>query len=97
MLIYVTQANFLRTYFPDIDITAELVREELSTDAQLTRELEQYDPFLGNVLELQHVAPLFVAFPVGVIGCDLSTSAFVSTCAELLLNYDVRHLAFEED
>lgn len=98
MLIYVAQANFLRTYFPDIDITAELVRQELSTDAQFSRELEQYDPFLANVLELQHGAPLFVAFPMGVIGSDLSTSASVSTCTELLLlNYNLRHLALEKD
>ncbi|GAW01172.1 mitochondrial carrier [Lentinula edodes] len=70
-------ANFLRTYFPDIEIAAELVREELSTDAQFTRDLEQYDPFSRNVLELLYMpnlpdTPKFLAFPMGVTGSDLS-------------------------
>ncbi|KAJ3895659.1 hypothetical protein GG344DRAFT_38361 [Lentinula edodes] len=70
-------ANFLRTYFPDIEIAAELVREELSTDAQVTRDLEQYDPFSRNVLELLYMpnlpdTPKFLAFPMGVTGSDLS-------------------------
>ncbi|KAJ4475232.1 hypothetical protein C8J55DRAFT_562217 [Lentinula edodes] len=70
-------ANFLRTYFPDIEVAAELVREELSTDAQVTRDLEQYDPFSRNVLELLHMpnlpdTPKFLAFPMGVTGSDLS-------------------------
>ncbi|KAJ3814970.1 hypothetical protein F5876DRAFT_31763 [Lentinula aff. lateritia] len=70
-------ANFLRTYFPDIEIAAELVREELSTDAQITRDLEQYDPFSRNVLELLYMpnlpdTPKFLAFPMGVTGSDLS-------------------------
>lgn len=71
------QANFLRTYFPDIEIAAELVREELSADAQVTRDLEQYDPFSRNVLELLYMpnlpdTPKFLAFPMGVTGSDLS-------------------------
>ncbi|KAJ3934468.1 MAG: hypothetical protein NXY57DRAFT_890064 [Lentinula lateritia] len=70
-------ANFLRTYFPDIEIAAELVREELSADAQVTRDLEQYDPFSRNVLELLYMpnlpdTPKFLAFPMGVTGSDLS-------------------------
>ncbi|KAF5347883.1 hypothetical protein D9757_013420 [Collybiopsis confluens] len=74
-------ANFLRTHFPEIEIAAELVRAELSADAQATHELDQYDPFAGNVLELLQVPDAvdgshFLVFPMGEANCDLNISPF---------------------
>ncbi|KAJ4487849.1 hypothetical protein J3R30DRAFT_3400509 [Lentinula aciculospora] len=84
-------ATFLRTYFPDIDIAAELVREELSADAQATREFEQYDPLSRNVLELLHMpgspdTRKLIAFPMGVTGSDLNICS---------LNHFEDNLSFE--
>ncbi|KAJ3725838.1 hypothetical protein C8R42DRAFT_419083 [Lentinula raphanica] len=74
-------ANFLRTYFPDIDVTAELVRQELSTDAQIVRDWYQYDYSSRNMLEPLHIpdAPLtrqFLAFPIGITGSDLNICSY---------------------
>ncbi|KIK57712.1 hypothetical protein GYMLUDRAFT_203313 [Collybiopsis luxurians FD-317 M1] len=88
-------ANFLRTHFPDIDIAAELVRQELSADAQVTRALEQYDPFSGNTLELLHIpdahsTPIFLVFPMGETGCDLNISPFASLEQRLIFEPSVK-------
>ncbi|KAJ3752324.1 hypothetical protein EV360DRAFT_22752, partial [Lentinula raphanica] len=74
-------ANFLRTYFPDIDVTAELVRQELSTDAQIVRDWYQYDYSSRNMLEPLHIpdAPptrQFLAFPMGITGSDLNIGSY---------------------
>ncbi|KAJ3993910.1 hypothetical protein F5050DRAFT_1904426 [Lentinula boryana] len=76
-------ANFLRMYFPETDIGAELIRQELATDAQVVRDLKQYDPFSRNVLELLNIpdAPptrQFIAFPTGITGSDLNICSFNS-------------------
>ncbi|KAJ3796954.1 hypothetical protein GGU11DRAFT_745670 [Lentinula aff. detonsa] len=76
-------ANFLRMYFPETDVAAELIHQELATDAQVIRDLEQYDPFSRNVLEPLHIpdAPptrQFIAFPTGITGSDLNICSFNS-------------------
>ncbi|KAG6874225.1 hypothetical protein C0995_003771 [Termitomyces sp. Mi166 len=70
-------ANFLRTYLPDVDIPAELIRDQLSRDAQIMDGLEKFDPYMGNLLELivAH-EQAFLAFPMGELNCSLNISPF---------------------
>ncbi|KAI0949968.1 hypothetical protein AcW1_006160 [Taiwanofungus camphoratus] len=63
-------ANFLRTYYPDIDVPTELIRDEIIQDAHAIRALETFDPYTGNMLEiLCHSGTqdnsAFLAFPMG--------------------------------
>uniref|UniRef100_A0A0W0FLK0 Uncharacterized protein n=1 Tax=Moniliophthora roreri TaxID=221103 RepID=A0A0W0FLK0_MONRR len=75
-------ANFLRTVLPEVDITSELVRDELVSDERITRSLEQYNPLAGNVLEIlpgAGKASQYVVFPIGELGCELNVSPILST------------------
>ncbi|KAJ7581235.1 hypothetical protein C8J56DRAFT_1057231 [Mycena floridula] len=76
-------ANFLRTHLPDVDVAADLIREELTADSGITQELADFDPFEGNLLEVvsrqetngKVVSSL--AFPMGELNCDLNISPFL--------------------
>ncbi|KAK7061434.1 60S ribosomal protein [Favolaschia claudopus] len=72
-------ANFLRTFLPDIDVPSELIREQLTEDAEELRQFEEFDPYAGNQLEtivLSDTSSLaaFVAFPMGELSRDLNIS-----------------------
>ncbi|KAG6898347.1 hypothetical protein C0992_009022 [Termitomyces sp. T32_za158] len=73
-------ANFLRTYLPDVDIPAELIRDELSQDAKITESLEKFDPYTRNILQpvVAHESA-YLAFPMGELNCDLNISPFVNS------------------
>lgn len=68
----------MRTYFPDIEIPAELIRDEISADTHVSCQLEKYDPYAGNLLEaIQCPSGLvsqtaFLCFPMGESNQDLS-------------------------
>ncbi|KAF8211474.1 hypothetical protein K438DRAFT_1709725 [Mycena galopus ATCC 62051] len=75
-------ANFLRAHVPDIDIASELIREQLTEDARLLRQLEEFDPYVGNQLEPIVVQSgsnqsAFLAFPMGDLSRDLNISPLV--------------------
>ncbi|KAF9053864.1 hypothetical protein BDZ89DRAFT_1032274 [Hymenopellis radicata] len=76
-------ANFLRTHFPDVDVTAELMREEIENDARALAELAEFDPMSGNLIEpivqYQSLSPrdIYLAFPMGELFCDLNISPFL--------------------
>ena len=72
------QANFLRTYLPDVDVPAKLIREELFRDAQIKEDFEKFDPYTGNLLQsiVAH-EQAFLAFPMGELNCELSMSSIV--------------------
>lgn len=74
ILISSLQANFLRTYFPDIEIPAELIRDEVETDARTTQDLEGFDPFSGNLLESIQLQDggSYLCFPMGESKRELS-------------------------
>lgn len=78
------QAHFLRTYYPDIDIPGELIREEIDKDARITRELRNYDPYVGNLLEsflcseTGRKSSAYLAFPTGNSNRELSRLTCVS-------------------
>ncbi|SJL00535.1 uncharacterized protein ARMOST_03848 [Armillaria ostoyae] len=75
-------ANFLRTHFPDVDIAAELIREEIETDAKDVHDKGVYNPYDGNLLETvisyesSRPVSLHLAFPMGELGRDLNLSPF---------------------
>jgi hypothetical protein len=77
-LIIFLQANFLRTHLPDVDIAADLIRNELVTDARITRQLKEFDPQLSTQLEVLYCQDMpsypwaFLLFPMGELNRDLS-------------------------
>ena len=77
-LPHIMQANFLRTHYPDVDVPVELIREQVSVEAQLEDSLRAFDPLIGDLVTSLHVSDgskmpwSFIAFPMGESGCDLS-------------------------
>ncbi|KAH7929725.1 hypothetical protein BV22DRAFT_1102220 [Leucogyrophana mollusca] len=78
--------HFLRTYIPDVDFPAELMKEELEADATLARDLSDFDPYSGNLLEVvpsyQKQDTSFVLFPMGEFNSDLINEAENSSIFE---------------
>ncbi|KII88338.1 hypothetical protein PLICRDRAFT_110552 [Plicaturopsis crispa FD-325 SS-3] len=77
-------ANFLRTYLPDVDVSAELIREEIEGDTKLLRKRESFDPHLGNLLACvrcdtgpQRKEMTYLAFPIGDTSRSLNISPFL--------------------
>lgn len=89
------QANFLRTYLPDVDIPAELIRDQLTQDAKITESMKKFDPYTRNLLQPVVTRELaFLAFPMGELNCDLSMSWFVSRRNCLGQSFLYRYLPF---
>lgn len=79
MVLNFVQANFLRTYVPDIEIPAELVRDEIESDTHAARKLEKFDPYAGNLLEAVYCPSTrsqinLLCFPMGESNLELSES-----------------------
>lgn len=61
-----------------MDITAELVRDQIVADAVISDKLAAFNPYMGNLLEpiCCHAEPskwvAFLAFPMGPLNSDLS-------------------------
>ncbi len=59
-----------------MDISAELIREQLSEEVALTRRLERFDPYAGNTLDAFRLRNDFLEsyllFPSGETNGDLS-------------------------
>ncbi|EGO18664.1 hypothetical protein SERLADRAFT_418850 [Serpula lacrymans var. lacrymans S7.9] len=73
-------AHFLRTYFPDVDIHIELIRNEMEEDTKVMRDLEAFDTRSGNLLDTincnkgpNDIVSL-VLFPMGEANRDLNIS-----------------------
>ncbi|KAI0807584.1 hypothetical protein C8Q74DRAFT_1313323 [Fomes fomentarius] len=76
-------AHFLRTYYPDVDIPAELIREEIAADERATRTLDNDDIFSGNSVAISSFQfsrknMAYLAFPMGETGCQLNMSPIVT-------------------
>jgi hypothetical protein len=70
--------QFLRTFYPDIDIPSELTREEVKEDAQEGHFLEEFDPYASNTLAMIHGSrrhPFYLGFPMGETRRSLSTAS----------------------
>ena len=72
------QANFMRSYFPDIDVPTEIMREHVAESTQYTKELNKFDPLEGNLLggitpaDPHGGIQAYIAFPMGELKTDLS-------------------------
>lgn len=95
--LYLPQAHFLRTYFPDIEIPAELIRDEINAETRVMRQLEKYDPYAGNLLDIiicedgpRH-QKAFLCFPMGESNRDLSGYLFKNIFQHSILNIH-RHI-----
>ena len=61
-----------------MDVSSELIREQINEEAKLEDTLRAFDPLVGDLLTPFHVfdgskRPWgFIAFPTGESGCDLS-------------------------
>lgn len=63
---------------PDVEIPAELIREEITEDHMLSLELEKLDPYMGNLLEIfSQSEEEFLIFPTGDTGSKLSEYRFM--------------------
>ena len=64
----------MRTYLPDIEIPAELIRDEVQTDTRTAQELEDFDPFAGNLLQSIQLQDggSYLCFPMGESNRELS-------------------------
>ncbi|KAA1469469.1 hypothetical protein DENSPDRAFT_835097 [Dentipellis sp. KUC8613] len=73
-------AHFLRTYHPDVDIPAELIRDLVLSETQSTERFESFDPGLGMQMAALYLADrrrkkfAFLVFPMGEVGSELNIS-----------------------
>ncbi|KAH8116863.1 hypothetical protein DFH11DRAFT_1577909 [Phellopilus nigrolimitatus] len=73
-------ARFLRTYHPDIDISSELIKEELDFNDRTAEQRVVFDPFDGNTVsatycyESPRKRSALLVFPTGDLGRDLNVS-----------------------
>ncbi|RDX56514.1 hypothetical protein OH76DRAFT_1426024 [Lentinus brumalis] len=72
-------AQFIRTYYPDVDIPAELIRAEIAEDDKATQTWKSNDIFSGNLIDVctvqvarKHVP--YLAFPMGETNSQLNMS-----------------------
>ncbi|KAF7440708.1 hypothetical protein PC9H_001055 [Pleurotus ostreatus] len=76
-------AHFLRTYLPDVEITSEVIREEVTKDAVHLRGYAELDPYKMDILASfsqpsgSHHVPAFLAFPMGELNTNLNISPFI--------------------
>ncbi|RPD66375.1 hypothetical protein L226DRAFT_197300 [Lentinus tigrinus ALCF2SS1-7] len=76
-------AQFIRTYYPDVDIPAELIRAEIEEDERATRAWKSSDIFSGNLvdvctIQLARKTMSFLAFPMGETNTQLNISPLVT-------------------
>ncbi|KAH9857125.1 hypothetical protein C2E23DRAFT_771292 [Lenzites betulinus] len=72
-------AHFLRTFYPDIDVQTEVIRDEIAEASRAARVLASHDPFSGNMIDISsfHISRknmVYVAFPMGPTNCQLNMS-----------------------
>ncbi|KAI0333487.1 hypothetical protein GY45DRAFT_1296833 [Cubamyces sp. BRFM 1775] len=75
-------AHFLRTCYPDVDVQAELIRDQIMEDTRATQQIMREDPYAGNLIDVSsfHVARknlAYLAFPMGETNCQLNMSPLV--------------------
>jgi hypothetical protein len=70
------QAHFLRTRFPEVDISGDLIRSQITEDTLRASELAKFDPFEGNILDIavDHEKAKYLVFPTGELSTELSKS-----------------------
>ncbi|CCM04730.1 uncharacterized protein FIBRA_06918 [Fibroporia radiculosa] len=73
-------ARFIRTYYPDIDISADIIRDEIIEDTRAMRALDKFNPYVGSMIEAfpcfygTRENAQYLAFPMGATYNDLNIS-----------------------
>ncbi|TFK76304.1 hypothetical protein BDN72DRAFT_873880 [Pluteus cervinus] len=73
-------ANFLRTHLPEVDISAEIIRDEIALDEGVSLRDQDFNPFQGNLLEHISVGvdgdrkSTYLIFPTGENNKELNLS-----------------------
>jgi hypothetical protein len=87
-----------------MDIAAELIRDEITQDAEILREFDDFDPYIGNQLEsiIRYDSSLtqsaFLAFPMGELSRDLSwLLSYLIVFAVNCCPTDISPLVFSSD
>ena len=92
------QVQFLRTYYPDFEMSADLVREEITADVRASQMLQEFDPYQGSMLETLTCSRkagrslTCLAFPMGDSYLDLSKPSLYPSDALLNINTMIRCL-----
>ncbi|EMD38295.1 hypothetical protein CERSUDRAFT_113464, partial [Gelatoporia subvermispora B] len=73
-------AHFLRTVYPDVDIGAELIREEIVGHVREERERRRHDPYMGNMVQVFHCGrtrqeTTYIGSPTGQRNNELNISS----------------------
>ena len=85
-----SQAQFIRTYYPDVDIPAEIIRAEIAEDDRATRTWQSSDIFSGNLIDvctvqLARKTVSYLAFPMGETNNQLSQCRYARERSQLKL------------
>lgn len=75
-LLTPVQAHFLRTHFPEVDVSSEIIRNQITESVFQAAELAKFDPFEGNILDIiiDNDERTWLAFPMGELSNELSKS-----------------------
>ena len=71
----------MRTFYPDVDISSELIRDMLADDAHTSSILREHDVAVGNMIDIMSFrvnrkSLAYAVFPMGETGSELSESQF---------------------
>ncbi|KAI1794593.1 hypothetical protein LXA43DRAFT_995724 [Ganoderma leucocontextum] len=75
-------AHFLRQYYPDVDISGELIRESITEDERVSKDSKRSDVFAGNMVDASSFQVArkdhaYLAFPMGERCCQLNMSPLI--------------------
>jgi hypothetical protein len=75
--------------FPDVDVSADVIRSQIKEDSLQAAELAEFDPFEGNLLDIAtgHDRTKYLVFPTGELGSELSKLSNFST--RIFIEFDV--------
>ncbi|KXN86913.1 hypothetical protein AN958_09508 [Leucoagaricus sp. SymC.cos] len=80
-------AHFLRTHFPDVDVSGDMIRNQITEDTLQTTELAKFDPFEDNVLDIisGYDDTKHLAFPTGELSAELNLTPIVQANGTALI------------
>ncbi|PIL24214.1 hypothetical protein GSI_13967 [Ganoderma sinense ZZ0214-1] len=76
-------AHFLRNYYPDVDISGELIRESITEDENFSRDSGRNGVYAGSTVDVTSFQVArkdhaYLAFPMGERCCELNMSPLVA-------------------
>ena len=71
----VCKVRYVRSHYPDVDIPFEIFKDAMAEDETVTKGLERFDPYFGNILEyVRGQTGTVLAFAMGNTRNTLSES-----------------------